>query len=185
MKPPPSTVPNDLATLVQDLPKELFDEIFELVTQVESDEVITITKAYRHPTALQISSAIRCEKAKIYYTTNKFTAASALRRDTGKDVCKWAYSLPEGHREMICEIRMPYWDVVIETLAKQGFGGGVSLKAIQLMAIPELKRGMMYLNHFAGGVFLVFSSLKVDFKMVDGEMVWKSMKELDDFYYGF
>lgn len=194
MKPSPSAEPKSLTTLVQDLPKELFDEVFELVTQVGSDEVITITKAYRHPIVLQISSTIRREKAKIYHTTNKFTADTDVRdgedkysaaeryNAADKYMRKWLRNLPWDYRNMIKEIRIPSWNEALATLEEDW--RSLTLRETQVTAIREMNRLLYYWHHVLEGAHLptLNSILRVDLEIVEEKMVWMNWRELYDFH---
>jgi hypothetical protein len=83
-----------LAHFVQDLPQELFDEIFDLATTITST-TINITEAYLPPKSLQIDIRSRGRLAKVYYETNTFAITDAA-------VClQWLESLAPEHSRCI------------------------------------------------------------------------------------
>lgn len=64
-----STPLDRLATLVQSLPRELFDEIFDLTFTLPKDLVTLIDKHHKEPSILQVDSATRKQVTAQYYAT--------------------------------------------------------------------------------------------------------------------
>lgn len=88
-----------LVARVQNLPPELFDEIYALTFTSTSDTVI-ITKEYSPPKQLQVDHASRKLFAEHYYARTKFTA-------TDMDVVvHWLRSLHGERLKLLTDVRL-------------------------------------------------------------------------------
>lgn len=92
---------DQLPALMQRLPQEIFDNIYQLVFTAAS-EPRQIDKHYRPPVQLQVDRASRKTFARIYYGDNStFVLDSSIQ-------IQWACSLPAAHFDKITRIRYPH-----------------------------------------------------------------------------
>lgn len=84
-----------LAALVQSLPQELYDEIYDL-TFTADDEPRVIYKDYTPPHLLHVDSASRAKYARSYYGSSTFKLPLVFGE-------KWVRSVQASHFDMICE----------------------------------------------------------------------------------
>lgn len=96
----------DLATRVQDLPVELYNDILDLMLTPDA-KFVTIKDDYEPPTQLQISRATRERFAVRYYSPPiAFAYYSTLW------LCRWLKSLPKEHCSNIARIFQLYFSRV-------------------------------------------------------------------------
>jgi len=99
---------SDLPKLVQALPTELFDQIYEnTFTHEQSTQVIN--KAYKPSHLLQVDRASRSLFAISYYGRTLYTTDDPYERWTinkQPECCMWLKSLPAEHLNMIREIHL-------------------------------------------------------------------------------
>lgn len=88
-----------LASLVQALPKELYDEIYEL-TFTTNSSIRHITERYQPPICLQVSRSTRETVAASYY------GKDSIFYITKEDCRKWVASLPPSRFEMLRDVRI-------------------------------------------------------------------------------
>jgi hypothetical protein len=93
-----------LASLMQTLPVELFDNIYNLtvaaITPVPSHHILEISPTSQPPKILQISKDFRIDLAQAYYSTNIFLF-------TSKALCvQWLAHIPAEHAVMIRRLRI-------------------------------------------------------------------------------
>lgn len=99
-----------LATHVQSLPKELYDEIYNLVFTAKSNDRVNITPSYRPPAMLQVDSLSRSKFATSYYGMGKCNSGSWFVVDDKHTMCMWLRSLKKEHILLIGEIVFhPHW----------------------------------------------------------------------------
>lgn len=85
----------------QDLPAELFNEIYQLVFSISKCKAMTVnvTNDYKPPVILQVDRRTREKLAEDYYGWSIFcydgTGASRVR------ICRWISSLSESHRNCV------------------------------------------------------------------------------------
>lgn len=87
-----------LASLVQSLPPELYNEIFDL-TFAPAPGIQHIRKGYKPPSCLQVSRSTRRNYVVSHYTRSTFYM-------TKEDCAKWLASLPDNHIDLLTEIRI-------------------------------------------------------------------------------
>ncbi|KAK4494797.1 hypothetical protein PRZ48_014153 [Zasmidium cellare] len=87
---------------VQNLPTELFDEIFALVFTLDEEPSTTLTKDYKPPARLQVDRASRADFATTYYSNTIFDLPPARHDD--ETFGRFLKSLPAAHRVLIRNI---------------------------------------------------------------------------------
>ena len=87
-----------LAELVQNLPPELYNEVYKL-TFTATAVVVQIDRAYKPPSCLQVSRVTRDRFARPYYGPSIFYIHKTL-------LAQWTKSLPRRHHSMPHEIRV-------------------------------------------------------------------------------
>lgn len=88
----------NFAALVQSLPQELYDEIYDL-TFTADDEPRVINKDYKPPHLLYVDRASRTKYVKSYYGNGTFMLPPAFGQT-------WARSVPATHFDMICNFNL-------------------------------------------------------------------------------
>lgn len=92
--------PEQLATLVQSLPQELYDQVFSLTfTSIPTINPIIITKSYKPPSCLQVSRDTRATFAAAYYPNNRFDFEHKYTFPDAELAGKWLASLSRSHFE--------------------------------------------------------------------------------------
>lgn len=139
-----------LATRVQSLPPELFDEIYALTFTPTSDTVV-ITKKYRPPKLLQVDRASRNLFAEHYYAQTKFTA-------TDMDVVvHWLRSLRDEHLKLLTDVRLltvrksEYWfdlaefDLMglAETVCSGAYGSDLRIHDCDFLRVQDQTTGVL------------------------------------------
>lgn len=96
-----TTIATDiLAEYVQDLPAELFNNIFEYVLETETPKAVVIDELYRPPRQLQVNSGSRQEIAAKYYSNIIFIMTEETR-----DIFQhWFQSLALSHFEQTARV---------------------------------------------------------------------------------
>lgn len=91
-----------LAGPIQNLPRELYDAIYDLTFTIDATNVI-ITRELRPPARLHVDSASRKLLASRYYQDTIFY----FRESSSETLIDWMQSLPAQHRELLGHVR---WD---------------------------------------------------------------------------
>ena len=87
-----------IAHLVQSLPQEIYDQVYDLVFYAAISKGRTIDRTYRPPPQLHVSRAIREDFSETLYRDATFTI--------GEEVLLWARSIPAKHFSKIGTIRI-------------------------------------------------------------------------------
>ena len=91
-----------LKELVQALPAELYDEIYNFIFTADDGNKIYINKSYKPPATLQVSRVTRKFFAESYY----FHSIFIIPRDLREEGASWLESLTASHRAMFNGIRI-------------------------------------------------------------------------------
>lgn len=128
----------DLAADVQNLPKELYDEIYDLVFTARSTEQVTrIDASYRPPAMLPVSRTTRQKFAASYYRSAK--GFELQRMDLLR---KWLKNLAVEHKGLIK--RIEYSDNLIEKTSKGPFHQSLTVQLV--LQEVEMERMSAFLH---------------------------------------
>lgn len=117
----------NLPSLVQSLPRELYDEIFELVFTAPSFARAVVDRDYKPPAQMQVSRATRRHYARSYYETTTFVLVAKAF------VERWAMAVPKHERALISRLA-----VQSEHIARQSHFVSPSLTSVSTVEILHL-----------------------------------------------
>lgn len=98
---PPQTESPQLGQLLQGLPQELYDSIYDYVFTTDAEEV-SITSDYRPPAQLQVTRASRNLFARTYYREPTFIC----HKSDDPLLLKWLRALPAEHASHLRRIAL-------------------------------------------------------------------------------
>lgn len=142
----PTSNTSGLAQLVQSLPQELYDSIYDFTftTTFKPHDQIHVSKAkgYRVPSILQVDCASRSQAAASYYGTRAFYFN---RRD---ELIAWVRSLPVEHQHLIREIRYDSLLFGYLSVADIGFTVSTLFNDMRRLGLHDMK-GVFRVQHLA------------------------------------
>lgn len=92
--------------LLQSLPQELYDRIYDLTFTAVAEDNIRMTKHFRFPAVLHVDHASRELAAAAYYSQNKVFTGTLLHGF----FFAWLHAIPSSHRGHIRDIRYDQGD---------------------------------------------------------------------------
>lgn len=103
-----------LDSLVQALPAELYNKIFDLTFTTDSGwtfahdkcDIHRIACAYKPPSTLQVNRSTRAVFAKLYYGIGTSRSRATTFYISSKDAARWISSLTSGHVFLLEEVRI-------------------------------------------------------------------------------
>lgn len=145
-----SVCPKQLYERVQDLPPELFNNIYTLVFTA-SESTVDVTSSYKPPILLQVYRSSREVFSKSYYD------AVTFRFDDRVTMLTWLYPLEESHARDIQTIRVtePVWYTGNAALRPR------RIRYLQDWIITEVEQDMTRM-----GRLLISHALCVDIKCI-------------------
>ncbi|KAF7194661.1 hypothetical protein HII31_03923 [Pseudocercospora fuligena] len=166
---PVADITEDFNTRLLNLPQELFDNIFEHVTAVDSNKVIEIGDNHKPPKELQLTQIIRFQQAAIYYRTNKFFAIEG-----SLVLSKWLASVPEEQRVLIAEVRVPLWERCVGWTAweRSRLSDSQYRRRVARKTCDVLRHIISRCLSLSGDCF------KTDYMDENGDMVWLTLVEV-------
>lgn len=98
---------HQLLQLMQILPQELFDKIYDLTFMFNVREEVMINSEYKPPSVLAVNKVTRAQAARQFYTNVTFI--TGYRRP----LARWLFSIPKGHRPYLDRIDygVPFYDM--------------------------------------------------------------------------
>lgn len=155
---------NDLPTLVQNLPQELYDEIYGLVF-ASSSTTHRIRDSYRPPNGLQVSRTSRRRFAELYYSSKStFTVSKHL-------AAKYLCSLESSHLDLMRDIRITGTLMLLANISPNA-QGRKRLNLFHLFRVDGCLRELL------GKALLANNVLKFKVAFSSGKMRWASLEEL-------
>lgn len=156
---------DNLPALVQALPPELYNEIFEL-TFTPPSEVYKMSKDYLRPSCLQVNRASRARFAASYY--GKAAIFTFDKNDNYRMLVKSLESIPQEHLEAITDIRIQTSSI---------HQAPISPTERLFVAFRERLSCRERLPFDVRGSISVANVLKTDFLLPDGSVEWISMAQ--------
>lgn len=93
-----------LHQLLQSLPQELYDHIFDFTFTKTPPHTIKLTASYQPPTCLQVSHHTRQTFAEAYYQNTTFELREGDGTHRQKTLFRWLATLPRTHRRHLSAI---------------------------------------------------------------------------------
>lgn len=141
---------NSLATLVQSLPQELYDEIYNRTFSTDEGTIVDLENDNTFPATLYVDSRSRRVSAHSYYIRARFTFKLAANKDM-HFFFRWIASLSDRHYYLINTLINKMDAPVMDKTSIAGFVAEQKKWAARVgfgVAIPFLGRGLDQL-HFA------------------------------------